>query len=193
MKTSFITFYYDYDGTNYYELCAQRLKTQIESFGGNLIIKTPKLEESYNINCLKKPQIILDEILNYKKPLIWIDADSNVNKLPEEFDMFEDYDVGFVLRTHDYKTPHAAIIYFNYNENSLNFLNIWNNKCKNKINEVIHKKYDGGDHCMLIETFNELKINYGFASPKYASTNIKDSMINIGISPGGFGVESRKV
>lgn len=192
MKTTFLTFYYDYDDSKYYENCSIRLKNQIEHFGGNLIIKNPSLTDSYNINCLNKPKIILDTLLEIKSPLIWIDADSNLNRLPIEFDEFNNYDIGFVIRNHDYNTPHAAVIYFNFNENSLNFINVWKNKCEKQIENVIQKKYDGGDHCMLIETYRELPINYGFASPKYASTNIQESMINIGISPGGWGVEKRK-
>ena len=192
MNTPFLTFYYDYDDSKYYESCANRLKNQIESSGGVLIIKNPLLSNSYNINCLNKPKIILETLLELKSPLIWIDADSNLNKLPTEFDILNSKDIGFVLRNHDYKTPHAALIYFNFNENSLHFLNTWKNKSEKQIQNVIDKKYDGGDHCMLIETYNELSLNYGFASPKYASTNIQESMINIQISPGGWGVEKRK-
>ena len=39
MNTPFLTFYYDYDDSKYYESCANRLKNQIESSGGTLIIK----------------------------------------------------------------------------------------------------------------------------------------------------------
>lgn len=193
MKTPFLTFYYDYDDSKYYESCANRLKKQIESFGGKLIIKTPSLTNSYNANCLYKPQIILNTLEETKTPVIWIDADCYVNELPVEFDGFEEHDIGFVVRTHDYKTPHAALIYFNYNDNVKRFMKKWIEKCNCQIENALNKKYDAGDHCQLIDTFHELKdINYGFASPKYASTNINTSKILIGISPGGWGVENRK-
>lgn len=193
MNTQFLTFYYDYDDSKYYEQCANRLKDQINSFNGELIIKNPKLTESYNANCLKKPEIILETLLEIKKPLIWIDADCYINLLPIEMDQFIDYDIGFILRNHDYKTPHAALIYFNYNDNTLKFIRHWIDKCRNEFDNALTGVYDAGDHCKLIDSFNELKdISYGFLPPEIASTNIKHSKVIIGISPGGWGVEKRK-
>ena len=116
MNTPFLTFYYDYDDSKYYESCANRLKNQIESSGGTLIIKQPRLSESYLLNCLEKPKIILNTLQEIKKSLIWIDADCIINTLPVEFDNLNAHDIGFVIRNHDYKTPHSALIYFNYNE-----------------------------------------------------------------------------
>jgi hypothetical protein len=193
MNTPFLTFYYDYDDSKYYESCANRLKTQIESAGGSLIIKSPKLTNSYNVNCLYKPTIILETLQEYKRSLIWIDADSYINKLPNEFDGLSEYDIGFVIRNHDYKTPHAALIYFNYTDNCIKFMNKWIEKCNCQLENAKNKIYDAGDHCQLIDTYNELSdINYAFASPRFASTNNMNSMVIIGISPGGYGVEARK-
>lgn len=192
MKTPFLTYYYDYDDSEYYKSCADKLKCQIESLGGKLIIKTPILTNSYNANCLQKPKIILESLEELKSSFIWIDADCTVHRLPEEFEVFRDNDIGFVIRNHDFATPHSAIIYFNYNSNVLEFVNSWLDKCNLQFQNALDQKYDAGDHCLLINTFKEMKLNYGFASPKFASTNLQDSMITIGISPGGWGVEARK-
>lgn len=193
MKTPFLTFYYDYDDSKYYESCANRLKNQIEFFGGNLIVKKPHLSELYQLNCLEKPKIILNTLNELKSPIIWIDADCFVNQLPRQFDNLSNSDIGFVIRNHDFKTPHSAIIYFNYNEKVLKFINLWIDKCEAEKLNTLNGLYKGGDHCKLIDSFNEIKdINYTFFSPKIASTNIKESMILIGISPGGWKVENDK-
>ena len=193
MNTPFLTFYYDYDDSKYYESCANRLKNQIESSGGTLIIKQPRLSESYLLNCLEKPKIILNTLQEIKKSLIWIDADCIINTLPVEFDNLNAHDIGFVIRNHDYKTPHSALIYFNYNEKVLQFIKLWIEKCDNEKLNVLNGTYKCGDHCKLIDLYNEIKdIDYALLSPKYASTNIKESMILIGISPGGFNLEFKK-
>ena len=193
MNTPFLTFYYDYDSSKYYESCANRLKSQIESAGGTLLVKKPQLSESYLLNCLEKPKIILNTLQEIKKSLIWIDADCFINKLPIEFDNLNTHDIGFVIRNHDYKTPHSALIYFNYNEKVLRFIEVWIEKCDSERQNVLNGTYKCGDHCKLIDCYNEIKdIDCVFASPKYASTNIRDSMVLIGISPGGLDVEFKK-
>ena len=193
MNTPFLTFYYDYDDSKYYESCSNILKNQIESAGGSLIIKQPKLSKSYQLNCLEKPKLILNTIQEIQKPLIWIDADCFINKLPVEFDKLNIHDIGFVIRNHDYKTPHSALIYFNYNEKVLRFLQIWIEKCDNERQNTLNGTYNCGDHCKLIDSYNEIKdVDYVFISPMVASTNIQESMIRIGISPGGLSNESKK-
>jgi hypothetical protein len=193
MNTPFLTFYYDYDQSKYYEICANRLKSQIESFGGTLIVEQPKLIDSYLLNCMEKPKIILNILNKIKNPLIWIDADCYIRKLPKEFDNLNECDIGFILRNHDYKTPHSAIIYFNYNENVVRFIKKWIEKCEQEKQNILNGTYKCGDHCKLIETFNEIDdINYQFMSPLFASTNLLESMISIGISPGGHLVELNK-
>jgi hypothetical protein len=142
---------------------------------------------------MEKPKIILNILNKIKNPLIWIDADCYIRKLPKEFDNLNECDIGFILRNHDYKTPHSAIIYFNYNENVVRFIKKWIEKCEQEKQNILNGTYKCGDHCKLIETFNEIDdINYQFMSPLFASTNLLESMISIGISPGGHLVELNK-
>lgn len=193
MRTPFFTFYYDYDDSKYYETCAFNLKNQIEDAGGKLKLKQQPLTESYLLNCLEKPKLILNELIESRSALIWIDSDCFIRKLPTQLDELYKYDVGFVIRNHDYKTPHAALIYFNYTENSLKFVNEWVLKCESEKQNTLNGTYKCGDHCKLIETYNEMHyINYAFLSPLVASTNLTNSMVQIGISPGGIAVEKAK-
>ena len=85
-------------------------------------------------------------------------------------------------------------MYFKYNDKTLSFVQEWAEKCEKEISNVKQGLYDGGDHCKLIETFNNRKdLLYGFFSPNVCSSTHQESDILIGISPGGWGVETRKV
>jgi hypothetical protein len=190
--TPFVTYYYDYSDSRYYEKSANNLKQQVEQLGGELLVYNPQLSESYNINCLQKPRFILNTLQELKQDIIWIDADCYMNELPIEMNSIEE-DIGLVIRTHDMKTPHSAIIYFKHNDKVLSFVNDWLNKCEAEIENVKIGKYDGGDHCKLIQTFDTRKdLTYKLFSPSTASSNDRRSKVLIGISPGGWGVEQRK-
>lgn len=81
-----------------------------------------------------------------------------------------------------------------YNDKTLSFVQEWAEKCEKEIPNVKQGLYDGGDHCKLIETFNNRKdLLYGVFPPSVCSSTHQESDILIGISPGGWGVETRKV
>jgi hypothetical protein len=190
MKTPFLTFYYDIDESLYYEKSANNLKEQIESFGGNLIVKNPKLTSSYNLNCLYKPQIILETLKSIECPLIWIDADCDIREIPLEYDSIsKNVDIVCVLREEQKITPHSAVIYFNYNKNVINFLEKWINECKKFIN---NQYFNDGDHSIFINLIKNEDLNIGLISPLMASVLYSNSKIKIKISPGGFETEEKK-
>lgn len=193
MKTKFITFYYDYDSSNYYKNSEERLRKQIESFGGILLSYNPQLTEDYSINCLYKPKLILEKLKELKEDLIWIDVDCYMQQLPIEMDSIQE-DVGIVLRTHDMRTPHSGLLYFKYNEKVLSFVEEWSNQSQSEVENVKNNKYLGTDHNKLVEMFLENKFNlsYKIFSPEIASTNYSKSKVLIGISPGGWAVERKK-
>jgi hypothetical protein len=190
--TPFITYFYDYTDSKFYEKAAEQLKAQITSLGGKLLVFNPILNDNYNINCLQKPRFILNKLIELKHDFIWIDADCYINKLPTELDNIKE-DIGLIRRTQNLETPHSAVIYFKYNNKTLSFVEEWAEKCEKEIPNVKLGLYDGGDHCKLIETFNNRKdLSYGFFDPSVCSSTHKESNILIGISPGGWGVEKRK-
>jgi hypothetical protein len=193
MKTKFVTYYYDIDDTNYYEKKSENLKNSLNSLGAELKTYNPEFENNYNINCLRKPEVIIQAIDELNEDIIWIDADCYIQNLPIEMDNQEE-DIGIVIRNHDMETPHVALIYFKNNKKTKSFLDDWNKKCVSKIKEVKEGKYDGGDHDPFIDTFKDrTDVSYKLYSPMVASTNIPTSSVLIGISPGGLGVEQRKV
>jgi hypothetical protein len=185
MKTLFTTFYYDYNDTMYYKKSAETLKQTIEKLGGRILVHAPKLNGTYNDNCLLKPSIILETLKTQKCNIIWIDADCIVNSLPTEMDNIN-HDMAAVTRIHDMKTPHSALIFFKYSDEVISFVNDWMIKCNDKQQEAKDGTYKGGDHHLLIETLRERKdIKCVMLQPTVAcsvNTNVK---VFINISPGG--------
>jgi len=183
MKTKFISFYSDRTGTNYYSTMNGLLKSRLDELGATYHIEELPSKDHYMLNCLMKPQFILDCIKKLDEPLIWIDIDCKINKLPEEFDSV-DTDIACSLREHDFKTPHSAILYFNNTEKSILFLEDWIKRCEDVKEEAEQGTYTGGDHHLLIETMMENKNNATITSfpPTLCSVNGIDSKINIGLS-----------
>ena len=183
MKTKFISFYSDRTGTNYYSTMNGLLKSRLDELGATYHIEELPSKDHYMLNCLMKPQFILDCIKKLDEPLIWIDIDCKINELPEEFDSV-DTDIACSLREHDFKTPHSAILYFNNTEKSILFLEDWIKRCEDVTEEAIQGTYTGSDHHLLIETMKENKNNATITAfpPTLCSVNGIGSKINIGLS-----------
>jgi hypothetical protein len=158
MKTKIISFYADIENRNYYSLCGQKLKESLEKFNVEHEIEEISSSNDYMLNCLKKPGFILKKILDCKKPLIWVDVDTDFRSPFEDFDK-NDCDIGFCSDTGDVEGVKASPIYFNYNENALLFLNKWKEECEKA---VIEKKteldHDVIKYILLPEFNNKIKI-----------------------------------
>lgn len=193
----FISFYYDSPGSTYYTECSKRLIKQLNYFNlSNQIENIDFKDSNYQNITLSKPNYILKKLKKLKEPVLWIDIDCYFVHRLDDFS-FLSGDVGCFVREHDGQTPHAAMIYFNYNDNAIKFLETWRDKCKKYIND---SSYSCGDHCQLIETFNEFKDvidiqrYYGVCSVGDNGPVIKwNTPIKIGISPGGIDVELQKI
>lgn len=150
------------DSYNYYSKNAERLKKQLIDFNLIYDIKELKSHNSYMKNCLMKPGFILSMLKEKQSPVIWIDIDCIINNFPKDF-IDEDYDICFVER--EKNIPESCFIYFNYTDNSINFLKEWEKISKNSILNL--------DHLILIELYskykNKIKIKtypWYYASPK---------------------------
>ena len=192
MNIKFLTFYYDYDGSKYYENCAMNLKSQLESFEKTLIIDTPQLGPSYNLNCLYKPKIILETLEKIKSPLVWIDADCFVRENPTEFDdinnTYKNIDIGVIIRENE-QLAQSAVIYFNYTKNTIKFLNDWIKECSKHIE---NNYFNGGDHGIFIDLLKKHDLNKIIFTPQIASRLYENSKLQIRISNGGWETESKK-
>lgn len=187
MKTTFLTFFYDYLPNKYYESSAEKLKNDIILMGGSIIVENLTLNGTYITNCLKKPKFIFDALNKHKKDLIWIDCDSEIFALPTEMDN-QSEDIGFISRSlTDTNVPHSAVIRFNYNDNTVSFVEDWMNLCELRIELANMGNYDDGDHGSLIETYQKRRdISYKFYSPETASQIKNIGKILIRISDGGW-------
>lgn len=188
MKTIFTTFYCDRDGSTYYRDSAMKLKQRIEELGGVIITHTPIIDGGYQEVCLYKPTIILKTLREHKRDIIWIDADCVVNELPVEMDNIS-HDMAAVTRVHDMRTPHSALILFRYNEKVLSFVQTWEQKCIDKLQEAQDGIYKGGDHHLLIEALRERKDIHCVMLPMSVACSVNPNVkVFINISSGGLEV-----
>ena len=185
MKTKFISFYCDRDGGKYYSSCAEKIKTRLDELGAIYDIREIPSKEHYMLNCLGKPQFILDMLNELDEPLLWIDIDCTINEIPIEFDEVET-DVGCVIREHDLKTPHSALLYFDTSDKSKEFLQSWIDRCESKIKDAISGKYTLGDHEQLILSAKENKPNASFTlfPPSMCAVENDVTKVSIGLSYG---------
>lgn len=190
---NYITYYYDKNPkeSEFYKQCYLRLKNQLQLLGHNLIgdnidFKNLKIDAYDKLN-LYKPTFILQKLDELKTPVVWIDADCSVNSKIVEFDNI-DCDIGFAIREHDQKTPHAGFIYFSNSNKSIDFLKEWEVLCEKK--KFI--EWNCTEHCILIDLFNKLDNSYKICNYHYLASVSLNTKINIGISPSGWEYERNK-
>ena len=185
MKTKFISFYCDRNGGDYYTKCKDELQSRLDEFEANYHIEELPSRENYMLNCLMKPQFILDCIKKLNEPVIWIDIDCKINQLPTELDSIET-DIALAIREHDLKTPHSALLFFNNTEKSISFLEEWKELCKGKELEASVGKYTKGDHhqLILLSKNNKTKPTFTLFPPSLCAVESDASKVSIGLSYG---------
>jgi hypothetical protein len=157
---NFISYYYDKNPSisTYYTDCANRLKQQLEIFGYKhsfeyINFDEEGLDSSYLKLNMIKPSFILKKIKELNDKVIWIDADCCVYSNISEFEnLNNDFDLAYAIREHDGINPHAALLYFNNTEKSINFLKEW--EAINNL-KVKDETYDCSEHCTLIDLLKE--------------------------------------
>jgi hypothetical protein len=135
MKTLFVSYFSDIPPNTFYSDSAKKLKQTIESMGGRIHIEQLPNLGSYGLNCLRKPKFILDCLEKFNEPIIWIDADSEINQLPIEI-VDTDVDICCVVKSNG--CPESALIYFNNTEKSKEFLKSWISGCSVDVPELDH-------------------------------------------------------
>ena len=83
--------------------------------------------KSYVDNCNIKPFFIRECINQHRGPVLWVDVDTTINKLPEELnsDMISQYDVAGYQNQRFSDRIYVNSIWFNYTENSLRLIDKW--------------------------------------------------------------------
>lgn len=132
---------------------------------------------SWEKNCCYKPKFILEKLLTYKKPLLWVDADAIIIKKPI-IDNFLNDDFAFRFKydeKNNKKSIRSGTIFINFTNQAINFLKAWDLECQKELNDQnkMHEVWD--ERCLfklihdgkLKISFSELSIGYCKIFDKY--------------------------
>lgn len=110
-----------------YEEHIKKLKLSFEKF--NLDYKFYSYEDrgDWKKNCAAKSEFILQALEEFKCPIVWIDADAEVNQNPSIFSGLNNYDIAF---RSEKNALMSGTLWFDYNETSTNLVKNWVNTCK---------------------------------------------------------------
>ena len=134
MNTVLISFYSDIEDNTYYSDNADRIIKECESLEIPYHIKKKESLGSYQLNCLSKPQFILDTLEELNRPILWMDIDSKIHKPLDIFDVFdEDTDMGVTTSTGQLNGLKASPLYFGNTAKAKEFINAWIDSTKNII------------------------------------------------------------
>ena len=97
IEPKIISYYSDFEERKYYEGFAKALTERCKGFGLDYDISEIKSRGDYGSNCLMKPEFILDKIKFYRRPLIWMDCDTD---LKEPFPHFNNIAEDIGMATH---------------------------------------------------------------------------------------------
>jgi len=166
MKTLLISFYSDIEDKTYYSDNANRLRKECKDLDMQCSIQHKESLGSYQLNCLSKPQFILDMLERFNKPLLWMDVDSRLHKTPDIFDKFDE-SVDMVVATANgmLSGMKASPLYFNNTDKAKEFINAWIASTK----DILENNVGVFDHeplFSLIPTFIK-KMNIGYVGPEY--------------------------
>lgn len=132
METLVISYFCDADGRTYYSDHATRFKNECENFHIPYHIANIESKGTYQLNCLLKPKFIYGKLIELQRPVLWIDIDTFILKAPNVFDDFARLGVNIGVAATDPKniiTVKASPLWFNYNTDTLEFLQMWIKRC----------------------------------------------------------------
>jgi hypothetical protein len=107
-------------------------------------------------NTRLKPKFIYETLLELKRPVLWIDVDGSILKVPEIFKA--DYPFDFAAKkksTTSERIWHVGTMYFNYTPSAMDFLKEWNDK-------IVDEKWS-----------DELSLDLLWKQHKESSTNLR--------------------
>ena len=166
MNTLLISFYSDIEDRTYYSDHAKRLISECEALEIPYDIRHKESLGSYQLNCLSKPQYILNMLEGLNKPVLWMDVDTKIHKKLDIFDDFGD-DVDMVLSTANGMLSgiKASPLYFGNTEMARELLSVWISTTK----DILENDKGVFDHEPLFGIVAEYskKMNMKFVGPEY--------------------------
>lgn len=115
-----------YTPTWEYPQYAARMKSMCENLGLLFYAKEYDNTGQWIMNTAIKPHFIQHALTLLKRPILWIDADGSLLKVPEIFKA--PYPFDFAARKQHGKTErewHVGTMYFNYTPDTVAFVNDW--------------------------------------------------------------------
>ncbi len=115
---------------------AARLKIECDQIG--LYSRIEKLESQggYLENCSMKPDYIFKCLTEEKRPVLWIDVDASILKLPDYFvDLNADISAKRMPSWRN-RIWHVGTLWFNYNQKTLDYVKKWSEIPKNWSDEL---------------------------------------------------------
>lgn len=118
LKPKIVSFYTK--KTNY-EICAKKLKKSLMKIAYNdFLIEGVEATNYWETNCSFKPSFILHMLKKEKKPVLWVDADAQVKKIP-----YIPEGVDFALHLYNGWEFASGTLFFNYTESAILLLEKW--------------------------------------------------------------------
>ena len=166
MKTLLVSFYSDVEDKTYYSDNSKRLKAECLSLGIPCDIREKESLGTYQLNCLSKPQFILDTMEELNRPVLWMDVDSKLHKPLDIFDTFDE-SVDLVVATSNgmLSGMKASPLYFGNTDIARTFIGAWISTTK----DILENKVGVFDHeplFSLIPAFMDT-MNIKFVGPEY--------------------------
>jgi len=124
MEHKIISYFSDFQNNNYYRDFAIRLEKKCKIFGVKYEITELTSRGSYGANCLMKPLFISESLKENKKPLIWMDCDTDFREPFPDFNDCED-DIGMTTHSGEMDGIKASPVFFNYTPGAFLILKEW--------------------------------------------------------------------
>ena len=129
MTPRIISYYSDFNDTKYYENFAKILIDRCKLFNLTYDINSLPSRGDYGVNCLMKPEFILDKIKEYKNPLIWMDCDTDFREPFPHFNSVKE-DIGMATHSGEIDGIKASPLYFNYTKGAFRIIREWVVHCR---------------------------------------------------------------
>ena len=104
---------------------AKRLRAECGSLGiDNYIVELPSTGSYLKNTCLK-PRFILDCLMKFKEPVLWIDVDASILDYPHLAGILEVDFAARMMAEDRARTWHVGTMWFNYTQAMVIFLESW--------------------------------------------------------------------
>lgn len=124
---------------------------------------------SWEKNCCFKPKYILKKLLEYKKTILWVDADAIIIQKPIFSDNYKKTDIAFCPKYEKKKiiSLHSGTLLINYTKDAISLLKNWDEEC---IKALTKKKDEEiwDQRCLYDLIFKKtFPVKFSTLSPKY--------------------------